>query len=67
MITPQGPVATRRVPSSGAGPSADGLFLGSGATDGQARLTLGFEGVDAPLLQGALAIRAAHGACRVIR
>ena len=124
VITPQGPVETTRVPSSGAGPSADGLFLGSegalgviveawlrvtrrpaakasstvsfpvyrnavaatraivqaglrpagcrlldpveamlnaGATDGQARLMLSFEGAHAPLLPGALELCAQHG------
>jgi alkyldihydroxyacetonephosphate synthase len=126
VITPQGPVESLRVPGSGAGPSTDGLFLGSegtlgviveawlrvterpaasdrastsvafpaftqgvaatrailqaglrpsncrlldpveamlnaAATDGQARLLLGFEGVTAPLLADAVAICKDHG------
>lgn len=124
VITPQGPVESLRVPGSGAGPSTDGLFLGSegtlgviveawlrvtdrpaskastsvafpvyaqavaavrvilqsglrpsncrlldpveamlnaGATDGQARLLLGFEGATTPLLADALTICADHG------
>ncbi|MEV4136786.1 FAD-linked oxidase C-terminal domain-containing protein [Dactylosporangium sp. NPDC049742] len=124
VITPQGPVESLRVPSSGAGPSTDRLFAGSegtlgviveawlrvtprptakastsvafpaydqgiaamrallqaglrpsncrlldpveamlnaGATDGQARLLLGFEGPTVPLLNDALTLCADHG------
>ncbi|GAA1521521.1 hypothetical protein GCM10009827_041740 [Dactylosporangium maewongense] len=124
VITPQGPVESLRVPSSGAGPSTDRLFAGSegtlgviveawlrvtprptakastsvafpaydqgiaamrallqaglrpsncrlldpveamlnaGATDGQARLLLGFEGPTVPLLDDALTLCADHG------
>ncbi|WP_327006188.1 FAD-binding oxidoreductase [Dactylosporangium sp. NBC_01737] len=126
VITPQGPVESLRVPGSGAGPSTDGLFLGSegtlgviveawlrvtsrpapservsasvafpvyaqavaavrailqaglrpsncrlldpveamlnaGATDGQARLLLGFEGATTALLADAVTICADHG------
>jgi alkyldihydroxyacetonephosphate synthase len=124
VVTPQGPVESPRVPSSGAGPDANALFLGSegalgviveawlrvqkrqaerssaamsfpvyldavsatkeivqaglrpsncrlldpveamlnaGAQDGQARLMIGFEGVETPLLAGAVEICRAHG------
>jgi len=73
VVTPAGLIATRRLPTSGAGPSADRLFLGSEgalgviteAGDGSCDvLVLSFESADHPLapwMDRALEICGDHG------
>ncbi|MFG2037253.1 FAD-binding oxidoreductase [Dactylosporangium sp. NPDC048998] len=66
-VYPQGVAATRDIVQAGLRPANCRLLdpveamLNAGATDGQARLMLGFEGPDAPLLGRALEICAAYG------